>query len=525
MSLSNQIISNKKLKKKCNGLDNRFVKEREVRILVSSSLVGRVVRGGFWLYLSGLVNNLQGFIYWLVISWIAGGSVLGLTSTTVGIASVISGLLGLGLGVGVQRFLGACYSRRDYDCLSDYFWSTTTFAILIRLIVGALLIIVSFFTPNLGSYNPLMLRLAGIIVIASSSGGFIPLYQSLLQTRIIFLTNIIGAILKLLIGIGLVYLGFGWVGATIGYLSIPLAGWILYPYYTKKIVGFRLYIRWKRLKEVLIAGIPSWFPGLIVLLGQWLGVLVVFGTQGALETGYYFIAFAIASVVLMVSNSLLGLLLPVLSGMEDGRKRAGVRVLRISLAGITPISVFLIVYPGLVLGLLGRDFLSANNILRVLLLGSIPIAFTSFMNSLLYAYGYYRRILLLGLSQNIPRLALYFLLVPVFAGLGAAESFTIGSLTGGVYALLVSRKLGVRYDTNKLLITIGVPGFIGLFLWFFSIHWLIGLLLIVLSYIVYVKAGVITRMDLKEISTALLGYERVMRLYEKLKPFLEPILS
>jgi len=35
---------------------------------MSSPSLRRVVRGGLWLYLRSLVNNLSGFIYWMVIS-------------------------------------------------------------------------------------------------------------------------------------------------------------------------------------------------------------------------------------------------------------------------------------------------------------------------------------------------------------------------------------------------------------------------------------------------------------------------
>jgi len=61
----------------------------------------RVVRGGLWLYLRSLVNNLSGFIYWMAVSAVGGAEIVVLTNTTVALASVVTSFL-LSLGeVGV----------------------------------------------------------------------------------------------------------------------------------------------------------------------------------------------------------------------------------------------------------------------------------------------------------------------------------------------------------------------------------------------------------------------------------------
>ena len=97
------------------------------------SRVSRVVRGGFWLYGTSVVNNLMGFIYWMIISAIAGSEVLGTTSAVIGFSSLIAGVLGLGVAVGLQRFLGMCLGSNDVECLRRYFWSTASFLSLIHI--------------------------------------------------------------------------------------------------------------------------------------------------------------------------------------------------------------------------------------------------------------------------------------------------------------------------------------------------------------------------------------------------------
>ncbi|RLG71555.1 MAG: hypothetical protein DRO23_11805, partial [Thermoprotei archaeon] len=54
--------------------------------------LSRVIRGGFYLYLTSIVNNAAGFLYWLVILTIGGSEILGYTSTTVGLATLTTGI-------------------------------------------------------------------------------------------------------------------------------------------------------------------------------------------------------------------------------------------------------------------------------------------------------------------------------------------------------------------------------------------------------------------------------------------------
>ncbi len=479
--------------------------------------VGRVVRGGFWLYGSSIVNNFFGFLYWMVISALAGSEVLGFTSATIGLASLINGLLNLGINVGLTRFLGRCIGLRDRDCLLKYLWTTTLFTAIIYIATGTMLHVLGSLGYCLWSYTPEMLRIAGIMVLLGVSQALQAFLVSYLRTDILFYSTIIGNILKFVIGITLVYYGFGWIGAAIGYVFIGLTNLIVSFIYVLRIIGFRLVFSFNVLVDVLRAGVVSWLPSIIVLAGQWLGVLFVFGSSGAVETGYYYVAYAISGVVLGISNSMLSLLLPVLSGMVDGRKRAASRALRISLLFMTPVAVFVAVYPWLPLSLLGKEYTSASSILTILLFSSVPLAVTSCINSLVYAYGYYSMVLGIGLSQNLPRIILYLILVPRYGGLGAAISFMLGTYFGFIYALYVAHRIGFYLDTRSIGKTVAVPVFLGILSYFLRFHWVIGLIIIASSYILYVRLGLFSRRDLRDILSAFISEKRIDKLYDKLR--------
>lgn len=480
------------------------------------SSVSRVIRGGFWLYASRIANNLGGFVYWLTISKMAGSSILGLTSVTVGLAGLVSGVASLGVGVGLQHFLGRCIGGGDAGCFRRYFWTTTYFSLIVYLGLGGVFLVSGLLGLSFPGFSPGMLFYAGILVILGSAVTVSAALMSMLRTDILCLATITGNVLKIVVGVGLVWVGWGFSGAVLGYMLVSLA--MLAVGLSHIVRGYGLSIVFDRgvVGEVLRGSIVSWLPGVIVLAGQWIGVLAVYGSSGALETGHYYVAFILASFVLGIGLSILGLLLPVLSGLSDGRKTAANRVLRISLVIVLPITVYLMVYPWLPLGLLGREYMEASGILAVLLLSSVPVALYAAVNSLAYSYRMYREVLYLGLSQNIPRLILYLLLVPLLGGLGAAYSFTIGSYTGFMYAVYLAYRIGFRVDWAMMSRVVVLPGILGLLVYVFHLGWPIALLVMASSYLLYGRMGVLRRSDLRDIAYAFLGKSRADKLYERL---------
>ncbi len=484
--------------------------------------VSKIVRGGFWLYASSITNNVSGFLYWMVISAVTGPSVVGIVSAIAGFSSMIAGLVTLGIGTGSQRFYGKAIGEGDEMELSRYFWSSFIYATI--AFGGASLLVISsaLMGYRISGLSPLMLLFSGVFIAFNASVVANSLLTSLLRTDISLLASIVGNALKFVVGVGLVLIGWGWIGAVIGYICPGIVRLAIYLEFSLRYVVRRIKFSLDALRDVLAAGLASWLPGIIDLLGRWLGVLAVFGFSGAVETGYYYVAYAIAGVVLMVASSMLGLLFPVLSGMSDGRKRAASRVLGVSSVLMFPLAIYLMVYPSLPLSLLGRRYIEASPILFVLLLSSIPMAISSCVYSLIYAYGLYGLVLALGLASNIPRMVLYYLLVPLTGGLGAAISFTSGSFTGFAATLLAARRVNFQMDSRRLLLTIGIPSLSAILCHILDLPWFAGGILILGSCLVgYPLLGIIGRDDLREVSLAFLSREKASYLYYRFKPLID----
>ena len=231
----------------------------------------------------------------------------------------------------------------------------------------------------------------------------------------------------------------------------------------------------------------------------------------------YYVAYAVSSVVILIPRSMLTLMLPYLSGLNDGRKRASWRAIKIVLAVATPLAAVLCVYPKLILSLLGVGFQKAS-LQLVLLSASTPfIALFTGVWSLAYAYGMYTRVLILSLAQTVPRVILYFALASIMGGVGVALGFFVGSVIGVMASTIIAKRIGLKLNVKDTMILVGIPTFIALTSWFIHLSWKAGIPLILFASILsYTRLKVISKEDLIEIAHAFLPKEAVDALSTKL---------
>ena len=95
------------------------------------------------------------------------------------------------------------------------------------------------------------------------------------------------------------------------------------------------------------------------------------------------------------------------------------------------------------MALFGQDYINGSPSLQILLLSVLPATLTTGINILIYSYGNYRQVLIIGLASSIPRTILYFALVPIYGSNGSAISFTIGSIIGSIACIVICRKIGM----------------------------------------------------------------------------------
>ena len=463
-----------------------------------------VGRGAAYIYIEGITSLISGYIFWLVVSKVTTSEIIGTSSTLITFATIIAVIAGMGIHTGIQRFIGKSFSEKNiqeaknfvitsllllgigiFTCsiiiLSSQSWIQSVFAFDSVLIMIAILLITS--------YNSMMLFRS--VVISSFKTQSLPL---------IF---IISSVAKLIITVLLLITGTGVVGLTLGFtlnyvLSSVLLGIVLsISIFKQARITNPLQSFIVNSKKILPASVVNWIPWLITIVGSQLGIIIVFGTQGANQAGVYFLALTIVTGITTIMNSLFTIALPALSSLRDHRKRIAWQAIRLSAIIILPFSCSLIFYSDDVMRLFGEEYVNGAISLQILLLSILPVCVISGVTTLLNSYGFYRYVLILGLAMSIPQTILYFTLVPLYDTIGAALGYTIGCVAGCIVSLLQARKIGLHLFWKELGIIFIVPASIGYILSSLQINYIPGILAtIIISYVLLIQVRVVTTNDI-----------------------------
>jgi O-antigen/teichoic acid export membrane protein len=482
--------------------------------------IGGLARGGIFLFTGSIIGSILGSVFWFLVSFYGGPvgpEIVGIASAVISLSSLVSGIAILGLPTGTKRFLGREFGHNNTKKLNRYFWSSLATTLTLSLVATLIIWILPLLHIPVLGFSDDMLFFTGVIVLLSFSTIIGSLFMSTTKTDSWAVSTVISAILKLGIGVYLVYLGFGWVGALEGVIISSLFYLALMVLFAlrelRRLGGIEVQFSGKAVKESMYAGAVSWLPGVIVLLGQQLGTLTVFGAQGGFEAGTYFIAYVIFTIILMLPNSLNAILFPALSGLNvKDRKDLARRALKICLALACPIIAFLVFYPELPLSIMGAQYLEASSTLSILILSIIPLLFIFTVSSLVYAAGYYGKSIAIDLSIGVPQVILYFVLVPLYKGMGAALAYTIGALTGSVMSMVISRLVHIQVPSGKITIAIVVPFAVALPCYLLKLDWWItGIIILLSSVVSYGRMGVVERTDLAEIARAFASEKTVAK--------------
>ncbi|HXX05484.1 MAG TPA: polysaccharide biosynthesis C-terminal domain-containing protein, partial [Candidatus Bathyarchaeia archaeon] len=418
--------------------------------------------------------------------------------------TIFSVIATIGVPTGVQRFLGKLFAEQKIQD-ANVFIKSSLVLVTIGLFACLILIIITkdFFHNIFNYHHSLMLVFFVLIISLSMYNLFRSIIISSLKTRMLPIITLVSTSLKIVLGIILVLTGMGVLGMTIGFILFPILASILFFITLKSILRStenRSDIKIKNsIKETLSSSLANWIPTLVTTIGSQLGTIIVFGSQGASHAGIYFIAFSIFTAIAAITSVLLSISYPALSAMKDGRKTFAWRVTKMSLIATLPISTSIIFYSRDIMHLFGQEYVDGAISLQLLLVSSLPAVVTSGINSLIYSRGNYKQVLVMGLASSIPRVLLYFILVPVYGSTGAAISYTAGSFFGFVISVLFARTVGLKIFWKELFLILIVPTGLGFVLSYAGINYVVGIVITcIVSCILYVKMQIITRNDIHD---------------------------
>ena len=464
-------------------------------------------RGAAYMYIETIAALISGYIFWIIMSKITTSENIGISSTLLSLAGIVTVVASIGIPTGVQRFLGKNFSDKKLDEAKTLV-SVALLLVCMGIAVCSIVILVAQNWIHVIFDFDLELILIAILFIGSSV--LTMLFRSVviasLKTKSLPIIIISSSIVKLVLAAVLLLIGTGTVGLTIGFTSNFVLSSILLGIFVMRTIfksshTSNLVARFIAIsKSILVSSIVYWIPFLITTIGSQLGTIVVFGSQGANQAGVYFLTLTIVTGITSVMNSLFTIALPTLSGLRDYRKRFAWRAIRFSAIILLPFSCSLIFYSEEIMELFGQNYANGSSSLEILLLSMLPMTVLTGINTLVYSYGNYRDVLIIGLAVSIPRTLLYFVLVPIYGGAGAATGYTVGSIIGCLVSLYISRRIGMQILWKELGIIFIVPTTLAFALAHYQINFILGIIATTaLSYVILLKIHIVTSSDVQDL--------------------------
>jgi len=426
--------------------------------------------------------------------------------------------------MGIRRHIGSSWGRGEYTRIPDALITAILFSLSISIPAASILFLVSIVGyPLLGLGQVELLFLALLFCLDSWPSILASLFISILKTQHVTVSNSVSSAAKLVVGLILLSNGFGLIGILVSIaIASAIRGVILVGYTIRTMSVLRLRTRLAAsieiLRDILRAGVASWIPSTLLVIGQTMGIILIFGTVGPSATGLYFVAFAISTAVYNLSGSIQSLMFPVLSGMENGRVHAARDGIRLSLAFTSPIAILIATYSALPFTLLAPAYSGAANILFILVLGSLLYPITTGYCSFVYAKGAYMHVIAIDLTTTAGRLLLYFTLVPLYEGVGAATAFVFGIILSLIPVAGSIWKTGFKVEIAEYVRIIAIPALMAVALHFLAVPWPLGIpTMILASSFAFARMGIITRSELKDMALAFLSPTSVARVYRHTK--------
>ncbi|MDI9644530.1 MAG: hypothetical protein QFX35_04850, partial [Candidatus Verstraetearchaeota archaeon] len=141
---------------------------------------------------------------------------------------------------------------------------------------------------------------------------------------------------------------------------------------------------------------------------------------------------------------------------------------------------------------------------------------------LIYAYGRYRDVTVLGLASNLTRLLLYPFLVSAWGENGAAASYVSGFFVGALAVHFMSKRIGYQVGWLNYLKVSLIPMSASLIVWLASIPWFLGAPAVLgVSALAYARLGIVKKSDLAEVSYAFVSKSRM----EPFQPYIRYLLE
>jgi O-antigen/teichoic acid export membrane protein len=402
------------------------------RASLAGLFANRLFRNSLNLMLSSGITSVFGFLFWIVVARSFDTAAVGLAGTLLSMSLLLSLLSMVGFDTIFMRFLGK--SEQKNELLSGGLIGGSVASVVIATVFCLLLPLVS---PELSFVTESIWTVAAFVgftwlntIVALTNAAFIA-YR---RTSFVLVVGIIFSVIKVGLPAFLTAGGPMAIFVIVGIAQIVnavLNVWLLVRHlHFKPTLSLRVGVMAGKLRF----GLAAYTSNILNLLPASLLPILVINNLGASSAGYFYIAFAIASLLYTIAFATNQVLLAEASHGEaplGHYVRKGAKM--ISALMIPAIAILFFVCP-FILGLFGDSYQDgATGILRVLCLNGVFVIANSLINFYFKSTKNLQAMLCMTATNAILTIVLAQLFIAPYGLLGVA----VGSLLGSMLAMFV----------------------------------------------------------------------------------------
>lgn len=394
-------------------------------------------RNSFWLMAGSFSMAGIGFFYWLIAARLYSPEQIGLATTFLSAASLISSLAMLGFGTTLIRYLPTS------DVKEKKINTAFTVVIIASLIIGLIYLLgLSYWTPKLlfiRSSIPLMLLMLLFFPVNTINGITDSVFTALREAHWVFVSNITQSLTKLVVLVIFASLGvWGVIGsnmvavlvATILCLFLIISRFKihLYPLIDKPVL---LLVR-KFAFGNYLSGLIGTLPGMIL-------PIIITNRLSPEQTAYFFMPNMIGALLNVIPSSMSR------SYFSESADKVGVlpfrKPLLVSYSILLPIIVIIILFGRSILSVFGKNYASEGYLFLICVAVSVVVSVLSyFYNYRMLVRNMLHQIIYTQLLSGIVYLYLvYYLSYMGIFGVGVA--LLISRIVELVYLYISDKKI------------------------------------------------------------------------------------
>lgn len=447
----------------------------------------RIIGKGAAYALTGMfISKILTYIWRLVIARM-GPEDYGFISLALTILGISYSLSSLGLGTAVTRYVAYFHGLEDLQKMKGVISTALKLAVPLSLIISAIVFTYSDAISNI------IFRAPGLsTVLKIISFGIVPYIIYILAIAaltglkkieyVIFSRQIVESITRLLVTLGLLYIGYGVLGVGIAYVSAYLFGALSAVYFLEKSFPFiNTKIKAASLdRELLTYSLPLLFSEVIVQALSWTDTLMIGYFKNAAHVGIYNTAAPTAGLILMIPSALSVLFLPVITtayakGLMGNIKTTYRKITKLIIAANLPMLLLMVFFSEDILTFLfGYEYSSGSGALIFLSVGYFISAVTGTSGSILDMFKKTKILMAISIASTLINVGMNYLLIPRYGINGAAFASAISLVVGSVLLSAFSFKSINMLPFDKSILYLSLFGTISMGGVYFCLHALYG---------------------------------------------------